>query len=76
MLTHDPENKANVGDTVLIRNCPPKSAAKRHELVDILRKAVQVQGITQGVSLDEKHATLADAKEEVLHHSPAASTSH
>lgn len=76
MLTHDPENKANVGDTVLIRNCPPKSAAKRHELVDIVRKAVQVQGITQGVSMDEKHATLADAQEEVKHHSPAQSTSH
>lgn len=74
MLTHDPQNKADVGDTVVIRNCPPKSAAKRHELVEILRKAEKIAGIRQGISMDEKHATLADAKEEVLHHSPASSS--
>jgi hypothetical protein len=68
MLTHDDLNQANVGDTVLIRDCPPKSAAKRHELVEILRKAVSVGGVRQGVSMDDKHATLADAQEEVRQH--------
>ncbi|KAK9900891.1 nucleic acid-binding protein [Cystobasidium minutum MCA 4210] len=71
MLTHDDQNQADVGDTVLIRNCPPKSAAKRHELVEIITKARKVAGITQGLTMDESHATLADAKAEVQHHSPS-----
>lgn len=75
MLTHDAENKADVGDTVLIRNCPPKSAAKRHELIEIITKAQKVGGIRQGVTLDENHATLADAKAEVQHHSPEHASS-
>lgn len=75
MLTHDPQNLADVGDTVLIRNCPPKSAAKRHELIEIISRAQKVAGIRQGVTLDEKHATLADAKAEVQHHSPSNASS-
>ncbi|KAF8587490.1 nucleic acid-binding protein, partial [Ramaria rubella] len=36
-LTHDPENSLKMGDTVLIRNCPPISARKRFRLEQIIR---------------------------------------
>ncbi|KAJ4485996.1 hypothetical protein J3R30DRAFT_3282183 [Lentinula aciculospora] len=35
-LTHDPENKLQKDDTVIIRNCPPISAKKRFKLETII----------------------------------------
>ena len=37
---HDENNKAKVGDTVLIRSTRPLSKTKRFELVDVLIEAV------------------------------------
>ncbi|KIK70864.1 hypothetical protein GYMLUDRAFT_184932 [Collybiopsis luxurians FD-317 M1] len=35
-LTHDPENKLQKDDIVIIRNCPPVSARKRFKLEKII----------------------------------------
>ncbi|KAJ3803365.1 hypothetical protein GGU11DRAFT_739807 [Lentinula aff. detonsa] len=35
-LTHDPENKLQKDDIVIIRNCPPVSARKRFKLETII----------------------------------------
>ncbi|KAE9408217.1 nucleic acid-binding protein [Gymnopus androsaceus JB14] len=35
-LTHDPENKLQKDDVVIIRNCPPVSARKRFKLETIV----------------------------------------
>lgn len=39
---HDEHNESNVGDTVEILECPPRSKSKRWELVRIVRKSAQV----------------------------------
>lgn len=44
----------------------PKSAAKRHELVEILRKAKVVAGIRQGVAAGEDLKSLADIHAEAV----------
>ncbi len=36
---HDPEEESHVGDTVEIRECQPRSALKRWELVRVVRKS-------------------------------------
>ena len=39
LATHDEENIAGVGDTVLVMECRPMSKTKRWRLVEILEKA-------------------------------------
>jgi small subunit ribosomal protein S17 len=36
IMFHDEANKSQLGDTVLINPCRPKSASKRFELVEVL----------------------------------------
>jgi small subunit ribosomal protein S17 len=39
---HDENNESKMGDTIEIRECPPKSALKRWELVKIVAKSTAV----------------------------------
>ena len=39
---HDATNQSNVGDTVEIIECPPKSKTKRWELIRVLARSEQV----------------------------------
>lgn len=39
---HDENNESHVGDTVEIRECPPRSKLKRWELVSIVKKSTIV----------------------------------
>ena len=39
---HDEKEESHVGDTVEIRECPPKSRLKRWELVQVLAKSTAV----------------------------------
>ena len=38
IMAHDEEEVCDVGDLVRIVPCPPKSAKKRHRIIDIIRK--------------------------------------
>ncbi len=39
---HDQENSSSLGDTVEIRECPPRSKSKRWELVRVVAKSQEV----------------------------------
>lgn len=39
IMFHDEENTSQVGDSVLITPCSPKSARKRFELIKVVKKA-------------------------------------
>ena len=39
LLVHDPQERAKLGDIVLIQNCRPMSSRKRFALVDVLQPA-------------------------------------
>lgn len=39
---HDENNESHLGDKVEIRECPPKSATKRWELVRVVQKSTAV----------------------------------
>lgn len=42
--THDEHNLGRVGDKVRIRECRPLSATKRFELVEVIEKAIVLEG--------------------------------
>lgn len=42
IMAHDPENKAGMGDVVLLKETRPLSRRKRHELLQIVEKAKQI----------------------------------
>ncbi len=53
---HDENNESHEGDTVEIRECPPKSKLKRWELVRIVAKSQQVDlaALRAAAKLDEE----------------------
>ena len=54
---HDEKEESHIGDTVELRECPPKSALKRWELVRVVKKS-------QAVDLHAlRHANDATKKE-------------
>ncbi|KAL0565405.1 hypothetical protein V5O48_016620 [Marasmius crinis-equi] len=55
-LTHDPENKLQKDDLVIIRNCPPVSARKRFKLEQIIKSPE-----TERKKLREQRAAEAEA---------------
>jgi len=66
---HDENNESKHGDTVEIRECPPKSASKRWELVRIVAKstAVDLQAMRAAAKLEaaskaEEAAVVAKGK--------------
>jgi small subunit ribosomal protein S17 len=56
---HDENNESNIGDTVEIIECPPKSKLKRWDLVRIVAKNQQVDiaAMRAAAKLQEAAAT-------------------
>src|SRR5215470_13796918 len=52
---HDENNESHQGDTVQIRECPPRSRLKRWELVRVVAKsqAVDIAAMRAAAKLDE-----------------------
>ncbi|MDX1963729.1 MAG: 30S ribosomal protein S17 [Pirellulales bacterium] len=66
---HDEQNESHLGDTVEIRECPPKSALKRWELVRIIAKstavdlaAMRAAAKLEAAAAEEAAATVAAKK--------------
>ena len=53
---HDENNESHEGDTVEIRECPPRSALKRWELVRVVAKsqAVDIAAMRGAAKMDEE----------------------
>jgi small subunit ribosomal protein S17 len=53
---HDEKNESHEGDTVEIRECPPKSRLKRWELVRVVAKsqAVDIVAMRTAAKMDEE----------------------
>lgn len=53
---HDENNESHEGDTVEIRECPPKSRLKRWELVRVVSKsqAVDIVAMRTAAKMDEE----------------------
>ena len=53
---HDEKNESHEGDTVEIRECPPKSRLKRWELVRVVSKsqAVDIAAMRTAAKMDEE----------------------
>jgi small subunit ribosomal protein S17 len=53
----DPENNAQLGDTVEIRECPPKSRLKRWELVKVIERSRAVDIAAMRAAARQKQDT-------------------
>ncbi len=67
---HDEKNSAHVGDTVVIEECPPKSATKTWELKQIVEKGHEQLVLKENEIVEEmaekaaaKHADKDEAEE-------------
>jgi small subunit ribosomal protein S17 len=71
---HDEQNESQHGDTVEIRECPPKSASKRWELVRIVSKstAVDLAAMRAAAKLEAANAQEAQADAHAKHKSSQA----
>jgi len=59
---HDEENESKLGDTVEIRECPPRSKLKRWELIRVVEKSrlIDLQALRQSQKLAEKEKQEAE----------------
>jgi len=53
---HDEQNESKLGDTVEIRECPPKSKLKRWELVRVVEQSrlIDLQALRQAQKMAQK----------------------
>ncbi|GBE78789.1 predicted protein [Sparassis crispa] len=61
-LTHDENNQLRLGDTVLIRNCPPISARKRFTLENVLKSPEAERDELHARAAAEQHQHLPPSR--------------
>ena len=54
---HDESNESNIGDTVEIIECPPKSKTKRWDLLRVVAKSKQVDIAAMRATAKQEQAT-------------------
>ena len=69
-MVHDEHEEAKWGDIVRIRNCPPKSARKRFEIIEILESTEQLTRAKEQTywapNLDYKDQVLRVLREDLV----------